>query len=326
MNPAQPNVSDTRELCFQALEQAYADSLAMQDSMQKQINGLLHGFQQLEELMQAEKITSPSPKIRPTDFTPIRVTPTGQPPPPVLPSKYDGNCFKGQAFLTSFQTYIHLCPDTFLGDHIKITWALSYMKSRQAAKWAERIFLWEEEHEGYSKFLDWEEFRKEFQKDFCPAHTDVVAINKLESTSYYQKSRSVDNYLDEFVDLIVEVGYTDPKSTVVKFQKGLDPQIQNTITTMAYGCPSDASPEDWYEVAKNVDQNRTANEAFKLAWAHSSSFNYYSGLHNFTKYFPSAGSRTCSANFRQSHINRYQWRPTEESNLSNLLLMPPTRS
>ena len=63
MNPAQPNVSDARKLCFQVLEQAYADSLAMQDNMQKQINGLLHGFQQLEELMQAEKIASPSPKI-----------------------------------------------------------------------------------------------------------------------------------------------------------------------------------------------------------------------------------------------------------------------
>ena len=51
MNPAQPNIPDARELCFQALEQAYADSLATQDNMQKQINGLLHGFQQLEEFI-----------------------------------------------------------------------------------------------------------------------------------------------------------------------------------------------------------------------------------------------------------------------------------
>ena len=110
------------------------------------------------------------------------------------------------------------------------------MKSGRAAKWAEWIFLWEEKHEGYSKFLDWEEFCKEFWKDFCLAHSDVTAINKLESTSYYQKSRSVDNYLDEFIELIVEAGYTDPKTTVVKFWKGLDPQIQNTIAMMAYRC------------------------------------------------------------------------------------------
>ena len=67
------------------------------------------------------------------------------------------------------------------------------------------------------------------------------------------------------MELVAEAGYTDPRTTVVKFRKGLDPQIQNTIATMAYGCPSNPSPEDWYEVAKNVDQNRAANEAFKLA-------------------------------------------------------------
>ena len=66
------------------------------------------------------------------------------------------------------------------------------------------------------------------------------------------------------MELIAEAGYTDPKTTVVKFRKGLDPQIQNTIAMMAYGCPSDASLEDWHEVAKNVDQNCAANEAFKL--------------------------------------------------------------
>ena len=35
---------------------------------------------------------------------------------------------------------------------------------------------------------------------------------------------------------------------------------------MAYGHLSDASLENWYEAAKNVDQNRAANEAFKSAY------------------------------------------------------------
>ena len=140
------------------------------------------------------------------------------------------------------------------------------MKSRRAAKWAERIFQWEERNGGYSKFPNWEEFCKEFQRDFCPAHSDIVAINKLESTGYYQKSQSVNNYLDEFVELVAEAGYANSKTTIVKFQKGLDPQIQNTIATMAYGCPSNASLEAWYEAVKNVDQNHAANEAFKLAY------------------------------------------------------------
>ena len=58
----------------------------------------------------------------------------------------------------------------------------------------------------------------------------------------------------------------DPKTTVVKFRKGLDPQIQNTIATMAYRCPSDTSPENWYEAARTIDQNHAANKAFKMAY------------------------------------------------------------
>ena len=108
------------------------------------------------------------------------------------------------------------------------------MKSGRVAKWAARVFKWEETNGGYSKFLDWDEFWMEFQ-NFCPAHLDVAAMNKLESTTYYQKGHTLYDYLDEFMDLVMEAGYSDPKITMVKFQKGLDPQIQNTITTMAYG-------------------------------------------------------------------------------------------
>ena len=71
------------------------------------------------------------------------------------------------------------------------------MKSGRAAKWAAWIFKWEEDHEGYSKFLDWDEFQLAFWKDFCPAHSDTMAINELESTSYFQKACSIDDYLDE---------------------------------------------------------------------------------------------------------------------------------
>ena len=204
MNPAQPVIPNSEEAHFRAVEQACADSLAVQENTQRQIDTLLKGFQHLEKLMQANIPTHP--QIHSTNPTPIQAIPTGRPPPLALPSEYDGNCSQGQSFLTSCQTYIHLCPDLFLSKHIKIMWAMSYMKSGRVAKWAERVFEWEERHEGYSKFLDWEEFRKEFWKDFCPPHSNVVAINKLESMGYYQKSWPVDDYLDEFVELVVEAG------------------------------------------------------------------------------------------------------------------------
>jgi hypothetical protein len=142
------------------------------------------------------------------------------------------------------------------------------MKSGRAAKWTARIFRWEElpENIGCPRFLDWEDFRDEFKKEFTPAHADSLAVNRLESSAYYQKSRPLDDYIDEFQDLITESGYTDPKTVVVKFRRGLNPQIQNAVATMASGRPSDTDPSRWYEVARMVDQNRATNEAFQSAY------------------------------------------------------------
>jgi Retrotransposon gag protein len=145
---------------------------------------------------------------------------------------------------------------------------MSYMKSGRAAKWTARIFRWEElpENIGYKRFLDWEDFRDEFKKEFTPAHVDSLAINHLETTAYYQKSRSLNDYLDEFRDLITDSGYTDPKTIVVKFRRGLNPQIQNAVVTMASGRPSDTDPTRWYELACTVDENRATNEVFQSAY------------------------------------------------------------
>ena len=136
------------------------------------------------------------------------------------------------------------------------------MKSGRAAKWAAHIFRWEEENEGYTKFLAWDDFKSKFCKEFCPANSNSTTINKLESTTYYQRTQSTDDYLNEFLDLIAESGYMDLKISVVKFRKGLDPQIQNAVATMTNGCPSDTAPTAWYEAARNIDQNRASNEAF----------------------------------------------------------------
>jgi Retrotransposon gag protein len=103
------------------------------------------------------------------------------------------------------------------------------MKAGRAAKWAARVFKWEEENKSYTKFLDWDNFKTEFWKEFCPANSDIATISKLKSMAYYQKTQLVDDYLDEFLDLITESGYMDLKTLVVKFRRGLDPQIQNAV-------------------------------------------------------------------------------------------------
>jgi len=76
----------------------------------------------------------------------------------------------------------------------------------------------------------------------------------------------VDEYLDEFQDLIMEAGHSDPKTIVVKFHRGLDTQIQNAIATMPSGRPSDMVPTDWFTAARTIDQNRATNEAFRSSY------------------------------------------------------------
>jgi hypothetical protein len=243
-----------------ALEQAFSDSQARELHTQKQIDLM---FQQLQQLIMQQSTTPPKTKSPISDS--VSPSPTRRAPPPALPNEFDGDRSKGPAFLRSCQTYVRLCPDSFSDDQTKIIWSLSYLKTGRAAKWAARIFKYEEDNVGCTKFLDWEDFKAEFRKEFCPANSDAAAINKLESTAYFQKTRSVDDYLDEFLDLIAESGYTDPKTLVVKFRRGLDPQIQNAVATMTNGRPSDIAPTAWYEAAKNIDQNRASNEAFRSA-------------------------------------------------------------
>ena len=88
------------------------------------------------------------------------------------------------------------------------------MKTGRAALWAARIFRWKEDNPGSIKFASWDKFHEEFRTEFRPVHVDQAAINRLESVAYFQSKRSVDDYIDEFLDLISEAGYTDPKTIV----------------------------------------------------------------------------------------------------------------
>ena len=251
--------------CVSALEQALSELEARYMETQKQIAQLINGFHQLQQVLMQQQQKPPSLPIKKNpifDSVPWVLTRQLR---PALPNKFDGDHSKGATFLQSCQTYILLCLESFSDDQVKIIWALSYMKSGQVAKWAACIFKWEEENAGDSRLLDWDNFKSEFFAEFCPANSEATTINKLESTTYYQRTQSVDDYLDEFLDLVAESRYMDPKTLVVKFRRGLDPQIQNAVVTMVNGRPSDTAPAAWYKAARNVDQNRASNGAFQSA-------------------------------------------------------------
>jgi len=116
---------------------------------------------------------------------------------------------------------------------------------------------------GVNYFVDWDDFQAHFRKEFFPLHSEAVATNALEGTAYFQGTRNIDDYLDEFHDLVSASGYTSPKTIVVKFRRGLDMKIGDTIATMATGRPNDLDPEGWFEAAIWIDQACTTNTAFR---------------------------------------------------------------
>ena len=130
MNPMQQAFLDSVQLRLVALEQALADSQEREEETRRQLNELIIRFKQLEKIVSEQRNV---PTLVPT-------IPAGRPPPPSLPTEFDGERSRGQAFLNSVQTYMHLCPNSFRSDQVKITWTLSYMKSGRAAKWAARVF------------------------------------------------------------------------------------------------------------------------------------------------------------------------------------------
>jgi len=80
---------------------------------------------------------------------------------------------------------------------------------------------------------------------------------------YYQGNQTVDDYLDSFLTLVFDAGYTDPRTLVVKFRRGLRTNIQSQIATMPFRRPADTDPKAWYAAARRIDQVQLTNEAFQ---------------------------------------------------------------
>jgi len=138
---------------------------------------------------------------------------------PSPPPNFDRDRQKGRGFINSCQAYFHLRPDNFPDDQTKIQWAMTFMNQGRAQKWANRIYWWESipANAGALYFVNWDDFRSRFWTEFFPLHSDAAATNRLEGTGYFQSRQTVDDYLDDFRDLISDSGYTDPKTIVVKF-------------------------------------------------------------------------------------------------------------
>jgi hypothetical protein len=181
---------------------------------------------------------------------------------PGTPQDFDGDRAKGRAFLNSCRLYISLSSSEFADDQDKILWVLSYMKSGRASAFADRVLRHEDKTQK-NRFPNWATFLSSFTAAFCSENDATHALMRLEGSRYFQARRTVEEYIDEFEELIDQAGYTDDLAIVMKFRRGLDDAIQNKIAETGYGRPSDDQPEAWYAAARRLDLNRLANEAFR---------------------------------------------------------------
>jgi len=157
---------------------------------------------------------------------------------------------------------LHLAPEQFTCDEKKIFWTLAFFKDGRAAKWSENLFRQEADTSVFP-IQSWVDFEQQLQSQFFPVNAEADAINTLEGSSYYQGNWTVDDYLDSFWILASDAGYTDPRTLVVKFRRGLKLNVQSQIATMPFGRPADTDPEAWYAAARRIDQAWLANEAFQ---------------------------------------------------------------
>jgi hypothetical protein len=103
---------------------------------------------------------------------------------------------------------------------------MSFMSKDAAARWAEQRasavpFL----------FPTWAQFEAEFRLRFVKENEQDQALTKLESHLYFQGSRNIYRYTDDFEELAVTAGYSDALVRVTKYRSGLDPRINVVIMT-----------------------------------------------------------------------------------------------
>ncbi|GLB45955.1 hypothetical protein LshimejAT787_4300020 [Lyophyllum shimeji] len=74
------------------------------------------------------------------------------------------------------------------------------------------------------------------------------------------RSHSVDEYINEFMDLVKEAQFPDGAQLVFHFRHGLNSRIEAKVTGMVDGRLSDECVQDWIDAAHLVDYNNRANQ------------------------------------------------------------------
>jgi hypothetical protein len=249
---------------MEILEERYAQVVAQNAQLNNTCESMQRALEQIAARLTGGNQTPPPPTQERSGETPTSASISEQPRrrvKPSPPSDFSGDRTKGRAFINSCDLYIRLASEQFSSEEDKINWAYSFMKSGRAALFVDRMMRFEA-RVGTPKFTDWAEFRKTFTAEFCLKNETQLALAKLETPGFYQGRRTVDEYVDEFRDLIDMAGYKEGLAIVIKFRRGLQRDIQDQIAQLPFGRPSDDDPEAWYQAALQSAANREANAAF----------------------------------------------------------------
>src|SRR3981189_741726 len=111
-------------------------------------------------------------------------------------------------------------------------------------------------------FTDFASFKRYFVANFCPVDEEMTAALALHDDHYFQGKRSVDEYVDEFTDLLEDTGMKDGLHVVLMFKKGLDAGIRRRIAEMVDGRPNNKKLAEWILAAQRIERNTMADKRF----------------------------------------------------------------
>jgi len=243
-----PAIADTLGYLQHHLQELTEHQNASEHVINNTLVGLTAQIQQLTQLMTSP---APAPTVAPPPSpppvnppSPVPSAPTKQRTRPKLSSlpDFSSEQTSGRAFLNSCTLYLRLALEQFSCDEEKIFWTLAFFKDGRATRWSENLFR-QEVDTGVFPIQSWADFERQFWSQFFPVNAEADAVNALEGSSYYQGNQTVDNYLNCFLTLVSDAGYTDPQTLVVKFRRGLKTNIQGQIATMPFGRPADTDLE-----------------------------------------------------------------------------------
>jgi hypothetical protein len=63
----------------------------------------------------------------------------------------------------------------------------------------------------------WHKFVQEFISEFCPKNEIQTAWTDLKTSRYFQGSKTVDEYVDEFHEMIMRAHYLEGSHIALKF-------------------------------------------------------------------------------------------------------------